>query len=279
MEPELKTITFKNHIVFQKLRLPRFSTRIPKVYYENEACFVFINEGAFNVREPAQIIELNNNSALLGKCINYFYEPNEILLKADEYIEVIGVLLYPEIIGDLFDFDLTKSSYSVDYNLKKVEVDKLLEYYKKSIIILMDNPELADEELVKNKLREFIILITKTVNAPSELDFLASMFKSNFIKFEEVIQQNSYANLSIEELATLSHMSVSTFKRKFQEVYHASPIKYMTTKKVNKAMELLKNPELRISDIAYEIGFESIATFNRSFKKETGKSPSEYRLS
>jgi AraC-like DNA-binding protein len=121
--------------------------------------------------------------------------------------------------------------------------------------------------------------MSKTVDAPSELDFLSSLFKPNFIKFEEVIQNNQYANLTLEELAALCHMSLSSFKRKFQAVYNDSPIKYLSKKKLLKAAELLKDKTNRISDIAYDVGFESLSTFNRAFKAQYGKSPSEYRLS
>jgi AraC-like DNA-binding protein len=144
---------------------------------------------------------------------------------------------------------------------------------------LLENPELADEELIKNKLREFVILMTKTICAPSELDFLASMFKPNFAKFEEVIQSNLFAKLSLDELSNLCHMSFSTFKRKFRDVYNESPVKYLNKKKINKSIELLKKDDSRVSDIAYDLGFESLTTFNKVFKQQTGKSPSGYRLS
>ncbi len=278
MQPELKTIKYRDRVVFQKLRLPQFKNKLPKEYYENEACFIFVNTGAFSVREPVQVIDLDKRTGLLGKCVNYFYESNEKQRNAGDQIEVIGILLYPEIVSDLFEFDITASKHSVKYNLKQVEINLLLEHYKESINIIIDNPDLADEQLIKNKLREFIILITKTVNAPSEMDFLASMFKPNFATFEKVIQSNLYANLTIEELAALCHMSLSTFKRKFKEVYYDSPNRYITTKKINKALDLLNNSNLRVSDIAYDTGFESLTTFNRTFKKETGKSPSEFRL-
>ena len=50
-------------------------------------------------------------------------------------------------------------------------------------------------------------------------------------------------------------------------------------KKVEKAASLLKTNNSRVSDIAYEVGFDSLATFNRNFNSIYGKSPSEYRLS
>jgi AraC-like DNA-binding protein len=278
VEFETKSLEFKGRIVFQKLKVGTFE-RLPKVYHENEACFIFVNQGGFQVRSPIEIVQLNKETALLAKCLNYYYETIKKPGENKDNVEVVGVLLYPDLVKDLFDFDINKSNHRVDFNLKQVQVHKLLEHYKESIIILLEHPELADEELIKNKLREFVILMTKTIKAPSELDFLASMFKPNFAKFEEVIQNNIYANLSLKELSNLCHMSLSTFKRKFKEVYNESPLKYLNKKKINKSIELLKKDDLRISAISYDLGFESLTTFNRVFKQQTGKSPSEYRLS
>jgi AraC family transcriptional regulator, exoenzyme S synthesis regulatory protein ExsA len=275
---EAKTLKLKGRVVFQKLQVPTFE-RLPKEYHENEACFIFVNQGNFQVRSQTEILQVNNETALLAKCLNYFYETIKKPGGTNDNVEVIGIMLYPELIKSLFDFDVSHSNHQFDFNLKQVQVNKLLEHYRESINILLEHPELADEELIKNKLREFIILMTKTVNAPSELDFLAAMFKPNFAKFEEVIQSNLYANLGVDELANLCHMSLSTFKRKFTEVYGESPQKYFTKVKVDKSIALLKNNALRISDIAYDLGFDSPTTFNRVFKQQIGKSPSEYRMS
>lgn len=278
MEYELKILTYKERIVFEKLRLPYFN-RMPKEYFEKEACFIFVNEGEFSVRSQSEYLSLKKGTGLLAKCLNYFFETNEKQRSVGNDVEVIGILLYPEIVNEIFQFDISSSNHQVDFNLKRIEVNRLLEHFRESISILLDNPELADESLIKTKLREFVLLISKTVDAPSELDFLASLFKPNFIKFEEVIRNNQYAILTVDELAALCHMSLSSFKRKFQEVYSDSPIKYLSKKKILKAAELLKDKNNRISDIAYDVGFESLSTFNRTFKSHYGKSPSEYRLS
>jgi len=273
----MKTIKYKGRVVFQKLQVPSFS-RLPKEYYENEACFIFVQEGEFYVRSQTERLHLNKETALLAKCLNYFYETAKKAPSENDNVEVLGLLFYPELIQDLFEFDISDSSFKVDYDLKQVQVNKLLEHYRESINILLDHSELADEHLVKNKLREFIILITKIVKAPSEVDFLASMFKPNFAKFEEIIKQNLYSDISINEFASLCHMSLSTFKRKFKEVYNESPAKYISKMKIQKAAERLNDKNLRISDIAYDLGYNSLTTFNRAFKEQMGKSPSDYRL-
>jgi len=275
---ELKTLELKGRVVFQKLQVPVFE-RLPKEYQENEACFVFVNQGSFQIRSQTEILQLNKQTGYLAKCLNYYYETTKNRNQTEDNVEVLGIMLFPELIKEFFDFDFNKSNHQVNFNLKQVQIHKLLEHYRDSILILLENPEIADEELIKNKLREFIILMTKTINAPSELDFLAAMLKPNFVKFEEVIQNNLYANLNLNELASLCHMSLSTFKRKFKEFYKESPVKYLNRKKINKSIELLKKNDMRISDIAYDLGFESLTTFNRVFKQLTGKNPTAFRKS
>lgn len=239
----------------------------------------FLLTKASYIRAQTEKLLLNKETGLLAKCMNYFYESSKRTSTDKDNVEAIGVLLYPEFVSELFDFDINKSQHQVDYNLIQVQVNRLLEHYKESISILLDNPELAEEQLVRNKLREFVLLMTKTVKAPSELDFLSSMFKPNFVKFEEVIQHNLYSNLDVNEFASLCHMSLSTFKMKFSEVYKESPAKYFTRMKMKRASEMLVDSDSRISDIAYDLGYESLTTFNRSFKEQNGQSPSGFRMS
>jgi len=278
MEYEEKVLKYKEYIVFGKLSMPYFK-RIPKKYNEDEACFVFVNEGEFSVRSQDDYLKLNKRSGLLAKCLNYFYEADNKQNKSGDGVEVTGIMLYPSLVKELFEFDITTSDYTVDFNLKKIEITRLLENFRESINILLENPELADDNIVKTKLKEFVLLISKSQESPSQLDFLAALFKPNDIEFKTTVRHNLYSNLSIDELAALCHLSTSSFKRRFKETFDTSPKKYLTRKKVEKAAELLKSKSLRISDIAYDVGFDSLASFNRNFSRFYGISPSEYRLS
>lgn len=278
MKYEEKYIKYKGRIVFGRQSLPYFD-RMPKEYFEDEACFVFVNEGEVSVRSQTQYMHLDRHNAVLAKCLNYFFETDNIQKKSSDGIEVIAVILHPSQVEELFEFDLSESEYLVDYNIKQIEVDRLLANFKESINILLDNPELADERMVETKLKEFVLLITKSQNAPSHLDFLSALFKPLDIEFKSTIQHNIYSNLSLDELARLCHLSTSSFKRKFTEVFNSSPKKYILQKKIEKAAILLKSENARISDIAYDVGFDSVATFNRNFTGTFGKSPTEFRLS
>ncbi|MFK8037838.1 MAG: helix-turn-helix domain-containing protein [Crocinitomicaceae bacterium] len=274
---EHKELKYKGKVVFEKLAISTFD-RIPKLYKENEACFIFVNQGEFSVRTSNKMLSFKKDNGLLSKCFDYFFETSKIQRAVNQKIELIGVLIHPSIVEELFEFDLNIPANGFDYDIKRIEIDSLLSGFKDSIHTLLDHPGLADELLIKTKLKEFVLLICKALNVSSQLDFLASMFKNNESELRETISHNLYSNLSLEEFAHLCSMSLSSFKRKFNEIYEMSPRKYFIKMKLKKATELLKNKELRISDVAYDCGFDTISTFNRSFKTAYGKSPSEFRL-
>ena len=277
MKYEDKVITYKGQIVFGRRLMPYFN-RFPKVYRADEACFIFLNKGEFSIRGPNEKVRLNKKNAVLAKCLNYFYETDKEQRNSSESLDLISVLIYPSIVEEIFEFDLIDSNYRVDFNVKQVIVDKLLENFRESISILLEHPELVDDNIVKHKLKEFILILTKSQDAPSHLDFLSALFRPIDIEFKSIVQNNIYANLSLDQMAFLCNLSLSSFNRKFREVYKESPKKYLISKKIDKASKLLKHTNSRIADIAFDVGFESLATFNRNFGKFHEKSPSNYRL-
>lgn len=277
MISEHKTLIYKGKVIFHKITFDTPQREI-KPFEDNEACFMFVNEGEFSVRTPDEFVLIKKSRGLLAKCFNFFIESSKDQRSKNSRISAIGVFLHPFIVEEILDIDLSKSKNTVDYNVKPVQIDALLDSFKDSISVYLDNPELADENIIKTKLKEFILLISKTQNVASQVDFLSAMFKINETEFKKTISNNLYSNLTINEFAKLASLSVSSFKRKFKQEFQESPKKYLERMKLLKATELLKDESLRISEIAYDCGYETLSTFNRSFKSKYKLSPSEYRL-
>jgi AraC-like DNA-binding protein len=111
------------------------------------------------------------------------------------------------------------------------------------------------------------------------MEVISSLFSPKEHSFKEIIDAHVFSNLSVEELAQLASLSVSSFKREFSRIYGDSPAHYLKKKKLQRAEELLLVSELRISDIAFDCGFNEVAHFSKSFKEKHGVSPTTYRLS
>ena len=84
-------------------------------------------------------------------------------------------------------------------------------------------------------------------------------------------------DLSIKRLAELTKLSVSAFKRIFNNVFNASPGSYVLNARINRARTLLETTSLPLPDIALECGFFDQSHFTRTFKKERGITPGEHR--
>lgn len=91
------------------------------------------------------------------------------------------------------------------------------------------------------------------------------------------ILDNLYEKLSVSQIADAVHMSTSHFTRIFKSQTGLSPYDYVLVSRLNRAKEYLQETDLSISQIAYEIGFNSESNFIYFFKKNTGLSPKKFR--
>ena len=83
--------------------------------------------------------------------------------------------------------------------------------------------------------------------------------------------------VTLTELAKTAGLSESHFCRTFKEVTKLTVTEYTTRARINWARKELLRPAARISDIAFQVGFQSLSQFNRSFSKLVGCSPSKFR--
>ena len=86
-------------------------------------------------------------------------------------------------------------------------------------------------------------------------------------------------NISVEQLARLSHYSVAQFRKLFQKLMRMSPSAYVIQVRINAAKTLLKTTDRLIADIATETGFCDHSHFIKTFRAATGQTPNEFRRS
>jgi len=96
-------------------------------------------------------------------------------------------------------------------------------------------------------------------------------------KAKDYIREHHTEDLSLGQVAATVHTSVFYFCKLFRKVTGTTFTEFVSRTRIEKAKNLLLNPNLRISEIAYEVGFQSLTHFNRVFKKVIGESPTEYR--
>jgi len=110
-------------------------------------------------------------------------------------------------------------------------------------------------------------LMVRTANAEPPIIARAKQF----------IREHYMEDLSLRQVAGTVNRSVFYFCKLFRKCSAVSFTEFVSRTRVEKAKDLLLNPNLRISEVAFAVGFQSLTHFNRMFKRLVGQSPTEYR--
>jgi AraC-like DNA-binding protein len=83
--------------------------------------------------------------------------------------------------------------------------------------------------------------------------------------------------LDVEALARGVHMSAGHLSREFRRAYGESPYSYVMTRRIERAMALLRRGDLSVTEVCFEVGCSSLGTFSSRFTELVGVPPSTYR--
>jgi AraC-like DNA-binding protein/ligand-binding sensor protein len=97
------------------------------------------------------------------------------------------------------------------------------------------------------------------------------------LRAREYIDKHKTEELSLADVAKAAGASVFHFCKVFHRATGLKFTDYVARVRLEEARNRLLNPNLRVSEIAYDVGFQSLTQFNRTFKRVFGQSPSEFR--
>jgi AraC-like DNA-binding protein len=98
-------------------------------------------------------------------------------------------------------------------------------------------------------------------------------------RVREHVETNLEGTISLHDLATTAGLSTSHFARAFKQSEGTSPHKYVMSRRLQQALQLLAETELPLSEIASATGFADQSHFSRQFRRFVGITPSSYRWS
>ena len=96
-------------------------------------------------------------------------------------------------------------------------------------------------------------------------------------KARRFIDEHSAEELSLRRIAEMVNINANYLSEKFKQVTGVNFVEYIARTRFKNACDLLRNPNLRISEAAFAAGFQSLSQFNRVFKRLSGESPTQFR--
>ncbi|MCB0687661.1 MAG: helix-turn-helix transcriptional regulator [Saprospiraceae bacterium] len=151
--------------------------------------------------------------------------------------------------------------------------DPYLNNFQESMLILRNDFNRKNFRVAK--MEEVLLYLYEKYPKPV-LGFISrAATKQENRSLVKVIQNHLFDNMSSQELAFLCNMSISTFRRKFLEVYQMPPKRYIIMEKMKQAAYMLRNRR-KPSEIYFQLGYENLSSFSLEFKKHYGVSPTGY---
>lgn len=137
-------------------------------------------------------------------------------------------------------------------------------------------------EVVANRLAEVLFIQAIRAHVVSGADcrnpgWLRAIFDPQIGAAVKAIHENVDHPWTVESLADAASMSRSAFALRFKELLGQGPVEYVTEWRMQKAVQLLQEPDKKLFEIAKSVGYESDAAFSKAFKRVLGVTPGEHR--
>jgi len=244
-----------------------------------QACFLYMLKGETQFQFNDNHINIPANHALLLNCISPGKQLNTL---NNSNGEIVIVTFHPDILKKIYARELPlifqKNDNITNQSGKKVNNDFLIQKYIEGLLFYFENPSLVNDEILILKLKEIILLLSQAQDAETIRVILSQLFSPSTYTFKQIIESNLFSQVNIEELANKVNLSISSFKRDFKKLYNDSPASYIKNKRLERAAELLLASDERITDIAFDCGFNDLANFTKSFHDKYDTTPTNYRL-
>lgn len=126
---------------------------------------------------------------------------------------------------------------------------------------------------LKIYLSELLLILMKAQEEPKMMD--ANILRAE--RLRKYIDTHYYEMINASYISTMLGMSIRHINNIFKEQYDITPIQYLTEVRMELSKKLLLETDKDIVSICFEVGFESLSTFYRSFKNYTNTSPNQFR--
>ncbi len=244
--------------------------------YFPASCLTYVERGIMNIEHENQVYQFPKGSFCFVRKYTqaaYFktFTPEEGF--AQTYTFALSNEFLRKVVKD---FHFEKNLKPVEKRVIHLEPNLLLKSVMSSVKSYLEEGQSLEPDVLELKTKEALMAIVKSDRN------LAVLFKeyarTERADLAQFINHNYLYNFPLSEFARQSGRSLSTFNREFKNIFGTTPHKWIHKKRLARAREILKNSNRKVSDVYLEVGFEDLAHFSKSFKKEFGINPSKVRI-
>ncbi|WP_169739289.1 helix-turn-helix domain-containing protein [Dyadobacter crusticola] len=204
---------------------------------------------------------------------------SELLADTDQFT---SILFYFS--NEVFNRFLIKYEHLLKRNTSKADKqpflifkqDSFIRHFTNSLKTLFGNGGTLPAEIRLLRIEELLLYLFQS--DPERFHAIEILTRDKQqLQIKKVVESQIGQPTTVDDLAFLCHMSTSTFKRKFSEIYQTSPQKWLLARRLELAADLLKSFEESPSGIYMKVGYQNHSSFSEAFRNHFGSTPSDYQ--
>lgn len=235
----------------------------------------FLQEGTKEVIWDSKSVTINNDDFLIMKSGNCLMTEKISAIK-NSYRSVL-LFFSDELLLDFLEKNDSLIQHSKDSDPFQVcSYDGFIKNFVQSLVHVLSLEKSLQEKILHVKFEEIMTYLGEVKG----IDFLYQLLSaqtSTSQRFIEVIENNKFKNLTLQELCFLTNMSLSTFKREFKKHYKTSPIKWFQEQRLENSAFILSTQKKCPTELYREMGYQNLSNFNQAFKKRFGTTPKRFQ--
>lgn len=210
-------------------------------------------------------------------------------VRPDEPMQTLAVLFQPRLVWDALTDDFSDDLLAAFRSLGEAGKHRIDQTHPAYETLIGQIAQIEAEwikqspyyrKAVKNRILDFLITLSRSVDRQTKPDESDEAFRDVLPLINasvDEIEEHFCEELRIHDLAAKYGMSQNFFTSCFKKINGITPKAYINSKRIDKAIRLIRSTDKSMLEIATLCGFNSSASFNKSFTKTTGKRPLEYR--
>lgn len=239
------------------------------------------------------LVSLCDNKATIN-FIEYTLKANDLVVVYPGYLHSLDCECENSFILVQLPIDLLlilnefKSKYPIfcqycciKYDPTDIDCDRMVFIIKELSDLYYSDSPFKEVRIYSHLLDFFIMFVQHCINTKKDNSIGNVDAKYKFTKLMAeaclYISKNCTEPLTLENISNHIGVSKFHFSHLFKEYTNMTFIDFLTAERIKRAEALISYPKAHITDIAFDSGFSSVSSFNRSFKKIKGMSPSEFR--
>lgn len=244
-----------------------------EMHWHDDLQLTFVINGEIQIKTIFQTIELKENEIVFinKKILHQITEKENAHYKS---------FLFPDVFMQFYDNSpiyKQVSQFLNNHNLTILSIQNqiLINIVQQINLLTLQSRDSFYEYQILLLLNQFMLELMKTVNLPDQ-----NIHSEQNLCIQECltfIHDHYDEDITLEQIASYSHISIGYCGRLFKKILETSPYEYLIDFRIKKSLDLLASNQYTISEVARLVGFNSLSYFIQCFKKKLNTTPKQYQ--